>query len=260
VNDPGRNDEARSRLPAGRPPRAAGRTEVLSREEILDAALAIANRGELDRLSMRRLAEELHVSAMSLYAHVADKDDILDEIIENRLRGVGLPAKSAGWLDWMAEVAERLRLVLAREPALLDRYCRRPVGVPAAIERMEASLAVLRRAGFSGADAVETFAAVHTYTIGFAALELARQVNDGVPFVAHASPLHTETLGYWPGFFANLEPDDFPQLVELRPDLGAFTGTAQFTTGLESLLAGLAARFLEPSPGRSRERRGGRSG
>jgi AcrR family transcriptional regulator len=250
VSESERSDDPVHRLPAGRSPRAAGRTEVLSREEILAAAMAIADRGELDRLSMRRLAEELHVSAMSLYARVADKDDILDEIIEHRLRAVGLPAQSGDWLGWMSEVAERLRHILAREPALLDRYCRRPVGVAAAIERMEASLAVLRRVGFTGADAVETFAAVHTYTIGFAALESARRVNEGGSGRGAASPRPAGSASDWPAFFATLEPGRFPQLVELRPDLGAFTGTAQFKTGLETLLAGLAARFVGLSDGR----------
>ncbi len=236
---------ARSR----RPPRATGRAQVLSREEILAAAIAIADRGGLERLSMRHLADELHVSAMSLYAHVADKDEILDSIIERRLRESGLPERSSDWLGWTAEVADRLRKLLVDNPALLDRYCRRPVGVPAALDRMEASIAVLRRTGFSGPDAINTFAAVHTYTIGFAALESSRrgtalQESSDRSSRTRATPLQERSAGYWPAYFATLDPRRFPHLVELCPDLASFTSAAQFKVGIETLLAGLCARFV----------------
>ena len=247
MNDPAAPGSSSRPAPKTRAPRAVGRTKVLTRDEIIAAAVEIADRGDLRRLTMRHLADALQVRAMSLYARVADKDEILDGIIEHRLRASGLPEPGGHWFAWMCEVAERLRRMLVQEPALLDRYCRRPVGVPAALERMEASLAVLRNVGFTGPDAVEIFASVHTYTIGFAALESARHGSAGVPRGEETAPSPEGGTGYWPASFAALDPGRFPNLVELRPDLAAFTGAAQFRVGLETLLGGLAARVLGPA-------------
>ncbi len=230
--------------PRPRPPRAVGRAELLTRDEILGAAIEMADAGDLERLTMRLLAKKLQVSAMSLYAHVADKDEILDAIIDHRLRESGLPPLSGDWLGWMGDVADRLRGMLVANPALLDRYARRPVGVTAALDRMEASIAVLRRAGFSARDAIDTFAAVHTYTIGFAALEASRLGSFRATARSSASPLTEADPGYWPAFFASLDAQRFPNLVESCPDLAQFTGSAPFRVGLETLLGGLAARFV----------------
>jgi AcrR family transcriptional regulator len=233
------------RAKSSRPPRAVGRTKVLTREEVLDTALALADGGELERLTMRRLAEELGVSAMSLYAHVDDKDDILDAVIDQRLRERGLPAPSGDWLAWMTDVAGRLRALLVDNPALLDRYCRRPVGVPAALDRMEASLEVLRQAGFAASDALTAFAAMHTYTIGFASLELARADSKATSSRAAIAPLRETSPGYWPAFLATLDSERFPILASTCPDLASFTGSEQFRAGLETLMAGLSARYIE---------------
>ena len=117
-------------------PRAARRSTILSRDEVLQAAVAMADDVGVDAVTMRSLADSLGVSAMSLYAHVADKDDILDAVIDSRLRAVGLPETSRPWQHWILEISQDLRAVLVAEPALLDRYGRRPVATPAALTRM----------------------------------------------------------------------------------------------------------------------------
>ena len=221
-----------------------GREVPLTRDEITATALRATERGELDALTMRSLADELGVTAMALYSHVANKDEILDEIIDGVLSQEAMPppVDAADWKAWTVTAAERLQGVLVRYPALLDRYCRRPVGVPAALRRMEASFEVLRRAGFDADECVAAYATVHTYTLGFAALEIARQVSGrgeaprGVGTLSEASP------HYWPAYFASLDRSEFPNLARLTPDLTTFTTERQFHDGLLAVLAGIDAR------------------
>jgi AcrR family transcriptional regulator len=222
----------------------------LTRDDITAAAFRAVERDELDALTMRGLARELGVTAMALYAHVENKDEILDEIIDRVLRDVGVADVDDGgdWKAWMVETTERLQRVLVRYPALLDRYCRRPVGVPAALERMEAVLDVLRRAGFDDRRCIAAYATIQTYTLGFAALETARQRGlrqvpaRAVVELTEASPF------YWPTLFASLPASEYPNLVRLSPDLTSFTTDAQFHDGLLAILDGLESeRSLEQS-------------
>lgn len=229
-------------------PRAARRSTILSRDEVLQAAVAMADDVGVDAVTMRSLADSLGVSAMSLYAHVADKDDILDAVIDSRLRAVGLPETSRPWQHWILEISQDLRAVLVAEPALLDRYGRRPVATPAALTRMEVALDVLTRNGFDDAAAVTAFAAVHTYTIGFAALEASR----GVP--ARRTRRNPTSLAdthpkYWPAYFATLDHGSYPQLTRLQPDLLAFTADDQFNAGLTALIGGLDQQRNNPPYG-----------
>ena len=214
----------------------------LTRAEIITAAIDATELGELESLTMRSLAEQLGVTAMALYAHVANKDEILDEIINQVLArdALPLPHRHADCRQWTIDSAEHLRGVLARYPALLDRYCRRPVGVPAALTRMETALEVLRRAGFDDTTCVATYATIHTYTLGFAALEIARTMLSERPITRRADqPLTEESPHYWPAVFAGLPPSEYPNLTRLTPDLATFTNHSQFHHGLLTILDGL---------------------
>jgi AcrR family transcriptional regulator len=112
---------------------------------------------------------------MSLYRHVRDKDDLLDEVVDRLLSRVWRPRASPDdWQAWVLEAADKLRHFLVSEPAGLHVYLQHPVVSPIAIERMETMMRVLRTAGATEADAMRAYGAVHTYTIGFAALEASR--------------------------------------------------------------------------------------
>ncbi len=193
---------------------------------------------------MRSLAGELGVTAMALYSHVTNKDEILDEILNAVLSQEAMPEPvgAADWKTWTLTAAERLQEVLVRYPALLDRYCRRPVGVPAAIRRMDDSLEVLRRAGFDAEECVAAYATVHTYTLGFAALEIARRVSGRTDAERGSGALTEASPHYWPAFFAGLDQSEFPNLTWLTPDLTKFTTEQQFHDGLLAVLDGIDAR------------------
>lgn len=217
------------------------RRRPLSRQRIVDAALLITRRGGLGALSMRALADELGVSPMALYAHVADKDEIVDALLDDALaRHAPPPPPSADWRAWMVDFAEQLHAFLVDRPELLDRYCRSPVGVAAALDRMEAALAVLVAAGFDDEGAVDVFATVQTVTVGFTTLELARRRarpagRSGGPVAG----LDQRSAQYWPALFSTLPPERYPRLVRARPDLAGFTSPARFHAVVRSLLDGL---------------------
>ncbi len=165
---------------------------------------------------MRALAAELGVAPMSLYGHVRDKDDLLDEVVDRLLESRWKPRVSkVDWRVWIIQAADRLRELLISEPVALHVYLSHPVVSPSAIRRMEMMLEVLATAGLSGADAEHAYAAIHTYTVGFAALEASR---------------------------AKGAQDSDRSEDPLRSRLSRFTTGTQFRRGLSFLLAGVVSQ------------------
>ncbi len=126
-------------------------------------------------MTIRSLAAELGVAPMSLYRHVRDKDDLLNEVVDRLLARAWRPRTDQGnWRAWVTEAADNLRRFLVTQPAALHVYLQHPVVSHSAITRMEAMLEVLRSAGADEAAARRAYGAIHTYTVGFAALEASR--------------------------------------------------------------------------------------
>ena len=184
----------------------------ITREQVIDAAERAVRGGGFEEMTIRSLATELGVAPMSLYRHIRDKDDLLEEVVDRLLARRWRPrAKEGDWMAWTAEAAQRFRDFLISEPAALYIYLRRPVTSPVAMARMEAVLTVLGDAGFDQEFARRVYGTIHTYTIGFAALEASR---------ARVTPK---------GSIVN-------ETAEL---LAAFTTPQQFTEGLAYLLEGI---------------------
>lgn len=140
------------------------------------AALRVVDNGGYQRLTIRGLAADLGVAPMSLYRHVASKDDLLEAVVDRLVERCWRPERDpADWRGWVGEAASRLRDLLVSHPAALQVYLRHPVATPAAIERMQTMLDVLGAATSDPAAALRGYAAVHTYTLGFAALEASRE-------------------------------------------------------------------------------------
>jgi TetR/AcrR family tetracycline transcriptional repressor len=156
-------------------PRRRAAWGSISREQVVDAAAQAVEEGRYEQMTIRSLAADLGIGPMSLYRHVRDKDDLLVEVTDRQLAETWKPrARRTNWQAWIAEAAERLRELLVSQPGALHVYLRRPVVTPAAIDRMDAMLAVLRDAGFDEPLARRAYGAIHTYTIGFAALQASR--------------------------------------------------------------------------------------
>jgi AcrR family transcriptional regulator len=179
---------------------------------VVDAATRVVKRGGYQTMTIRSLAAEVGVAPMSLYRHVRNRDDLLDEVVDRLLAKAWQPSVSTGdWQDWVTEAAEKLRAFLAHQPAALHVYLQHPVVSPAAIARMTAIMDVLRIVTADEAVARRAYAAIHTYTLGFAALEASR---------SGWTPANDESIG-------------------LAEELAGYVTPAQFSAGLRYLLEGI---------------------
>ncbi|GEM_PF-741613 len=191
---------------------------TISRERVIGAALKVIEAGRYEQMTIRSLAAELNVAPMSLYRHVRNKDDLLDEVVDRLLARRWRPrAKAQDWQAWIAEAADRLRRFLVTQPAALHVYLAHPVVSPAAIARMEAMIGVLHEALGDEEEAKRAYGTIHTYTIGFAALEASR---------AHS------TVGSHEGDEA------------LARQLAGYTTSEQFMQGLRYLIEAIEHRAV----------------
>jgi len=140
----------------------------LSRDAILDAAIGLLDREGLAALSMRKLGAALGVEAMSLYNHVPSKDALLDGIHERILLSLEPPASARSWQAFVRHQAHALHRALHAHPHAIPLFATRPAATPAAIERLDRYLEVLRRAGFKPLDALSIVQLVAQLVIGHA--------------------------------------------------------------------------------------------
>jgi AcrR family transcriptional regulator len=212
-------------------PDAAPRTP-LTRQRVLRAAVALADRGGVGALSMRKLAQELGVEAMSLYHHVANKDDILDGIVDVVFGEIELPTGEAGWEAAMRRRSVSAREALRRHPWATGLMESRRTPGPANIRHHDAVLGVLRNAGFPVELAAHAYSLLDSYIYGFALQEA-------------SLPFHTpeETAEVAQEIMAVFPADDYPHLAEIATEHVLQPGYDygdEFLYGLDLILDGLA--------------------
>jgi AcrR family transcriptional regulator len=206
---------------------------TLSRDRVVDAALVLLDAEGLGALTMPSLAKHLGVGTMSLYRHVADKDDLVNAVAEHVLSDVAVPDGDPD--DWEGRVIGYLRALreAARaHPALSRILAERGLTVGPVFDQLEAVHAILRTAGFSDLDAVRTFYSLLTYVFGFVVWELPRVRRQ------HASA-YVES---WNNAIDQLDPMAYPNLHALRRQLTTTASAEQFEYGLEHLLRSLHRR------------------
>src|SRR5215469_10067043 len=140
----------------------------LTRDRILRAAAGCADQHGLEALTMRRLGQLLGVEAMSLYNHVANKDDLLDGMVDLVFGEIDLPPADVDWQTAMRQRALSVREVLVRHPWATSLMESRLSPGPATLRHHDAVLGTLRQAGFSLALAAHAFSAINSYIYGFA--------------------------------------------------------------------------------------------
>jgi AcrR family transcriptional regulator len=205
----------------------------LTRDRILDAAVALADRDGIEAVSMRRLGQELGVEAMSLYKHVADKDDVLDGIADRVAASFQLPSPDLPWPSAIRECAIAAHGVLLRHPWAGPLLESQIAPGPARLAYLDAVLGVLRGAGFSLHDVAHAFGALDSHLYGFT-MQVASWPFDAedMPDIAAAM---VETLS----------ADRYPNLIAMGA-LVAENGQGvpvDFTFGLDLLLDGLERRL-----------------
>lgn len=201
----------------------------LSRERLLLAALRIADEGGIESLSMRKLAEDLGVKAMSLYNHVVNKDDVLCGIVDLVVSEIELPSLETDWKTAMRRRAIAAHEVLLRHSwatmALMSR-----VNVGSAMLRyVDATLGCLREAGFSVEMADHAWNAIDSHIYGFTLQE--------INFPIEAAEYSAVAENY----LSQIPADQYPYLNQLTHHVieGDYDGIHDFEFGLELILDGL---------------------
>src|SRR5258708_22105211 len=140
----------------------------LSRERVMRAAIALADSSGIESLSMRKLGQELGVEAMSLYNHVANKDDILDGIVDLVFGEIALPSGKGDWKRAMRKRAISAHEALLRHPWAPSLMQSRTRPGPATLRHPDSVLGSLRNADCTLVMAAHAVSAIVGYVYGFA--------------------------------------------------------------------------------------------
>jgi AcrR family transcriptional regulator len=144
----------------------------LSRERVLRAAITHADAGGIEALTMRTLAEELGVAPMALYRHIANKDDLVDAMVDVVFSEIDLPASTAGWKTGMRQRAISAREVLSRHRWAIGLMESRTNPGPANLRHHDAVIGTLRAAGFTIPMAAHAYSLLDSYIYGFALTQM----------------------------------------------------------------------------------------
>jgi AcrR family transcriptional regulator len=213
----------------------------LSRERVLNAAVAFADERGIESLSMRKLGEALGVEAMSLYNHVANKDQLLDGMVDIVFSEVGLPAGDVDWKTAMRRRAVSARRVLSTHRWAIGLMESRTSPGPATLRHHDAVIGCLRGAGFSVAMAAHAFSLLDSYVYGFALQEAT------LPFDTAEQTAEVAEM-----ILSSLQPDEYPHLTELAVEHVLQPGYSygdDFEFGLDLILHGLDAATLARNSG-----------
>jgi AcrR family transcriptional regulator len=140
----------------------------LSPERVLRAAVALADSGGIESLTMRRLGQDLGVEAMSLYKHVANKDALLDGMVDLVFAEIELPSGDTDWRTAMRDRAVSTRAALTRHPWATPLMQSRTAPGPATLRHHDTVIGTLRGAGFSVELTAHAFSVLDGYIYGFA--------------------------------------------------------------------------------------------
>jgi AcrR family transcriptional regulator len=140
----------------------------LTRERVLEAALKLADAGGIEALTMRKLGQALGVEAMAVYYHLANKDEILDGIIDLVFAEIDLPVTGGDWRDAQRQRAISLRDVLLRHRWAIGMMESRANPGAANLRHHDAVIGNLRAAGFDSAMVAHAYSLLDGYIYGFA--------------------------------------------------------------------------------------------
>jgi AcrR family transcriptional regulator len=210
-------------------PKTATR-EPLSRARVLQAAVALADEAGLEAFSMRALAQELGVVPMALYKHVANKDELLDGMVDIVFGEIELPPAELEWRSAMRGRASSTREALRRHSWAIGMMESRRPG-PANLRNHNAVMGCLREAGFSFELAIHAYSVQDAYIYGFALQE--RDTGFETPDSAGEAAQRRAD--------ANGALEQYPYLAEIVTELphSGYDNAVEFAWGLELILDGL---------------------
>jgi AcrR family transcriptional regulator len=202
----------------------------LNRDRVLQAAVALADEAGLDGFSMRGLAQVLGVVPMALYKHFANKEELLDGMVDIVFGEMDSPSIGEDWRSALRRRAISAREALKRHTWAIGRMESRHPG-PANLRHHNATMGCLREAGFSFRMAIHAYSVQDAYIYGFALQE--KDLGFETPASAgEAAQRRAETVD---------APDDYPYLLEIvtrLPETG-YDPAIEFEWGLDLILDGL---------------------
>lgn len=218
---------------------ATSRTgKQLTEQQIIKAAIKIADEKDIDALTIRGLAAELGVGTMTLYGYFHGKGEILDGMANHILGGFSIPeipANSSPKVVFCRLGAALLEL-MREHPSVIRLLSTRVTGSHVSMRgAVEALVARLRAAGFTGAGAVRAYGLLMVYTLGFASYQTPR------PWARSDAPDVSELRRQRKHFYASLPRPDFENVVDFADAMVSVATDEQFRYGLERLVAGLLA-------------------
>jgi AcrR family transcriptional regulator len=204
----------------------------LSRDRILRAALDLADRDGFEACTMRKLGAQLGVEAMSLYRHVTGKEDLLGGLVEMVFAEIEVDRPgTTEWRTAMRERADSQRAAMHRHRWAIGLMEGRMQPGPASLRVHDATLGILREAGFSFRAAVHANSVLDAYVYGFALQErdLPAQADGATAEVMREQARHVPQMS------------DYPYLVEAMGEFsdGGYDYDAEFAFGLELILDGI---------------------
>jgi TetR/AcrR family transcriptional regulator, tetracycline repressor protein len=161
-------------------PRRRGRPPRVSRDQILAAALRIADANGLEQLTMRRLGAELGVDPMTIYGHVPDKTALFDGLVELVLAGITLPGRTGEWAHDFRAAAHAARAALLAHPHLIPLLGTRPPVTQPAFTLWESLTSILLDADLSEEQAADGADCLGRLLIGHALAEAGQPPGGGV--------------------------------------------------------------------------------
>lgn len=207
------------------------RRPTLTKSAIIGAALSLADTDGLESLSMRRLATELSVKAMSLYNHVSNRDEIVDALVERVIEEMGAPDLSLPWNTAIRAQGHATHDALLRHPwASLAIMSRMNIG-PARFRYVDRMIGCFLNAGFSIPDADYAMNTVESYIYGFTLQELTFPLRDGT---------YQETAA---AYIDAIPSDRYPYLHRVAHAVmhGEYDGTHDFSRGLDAIIETIQA-------------------
>ena len=203
----------------------------LNREKVLHAALELADADGVEVLSMRKLAKQVGVEAMSLYNHVASKDDLIDGLLDLVFEEIEAPEPGVEWRAALRRRATTTREALRRHPWANGLMEGRANPGPASNALHEAVLRCLREAGFSVEHTARAYSLQDSFIYGFALQEKTMGHESPEEAAAAATARGEDSNGY----------REYPYLIEVEAELSrsGYDHAAEFEWGLTLILEGL---------------------
>ncbi|WP_154793891.1 TetR/AcrR family transcriptional regulator [Occultella kanbiaonis] len=213
-------------------PSTKGRPASTSLAEVISAGLAVVRAEGLEALSMRKVAKELGVGAMSLYTYVPGRTELIDLMIDSVYGGLGLPEAGEPWRTALGQYCREFWELYEREPWLLQTNMWRAPLSPRVLDAQEAGLRTLIRTALAPVQVVQTIGLVDTVLQGLARSSIAESVDSDASGVGQDD--YWESMSsFWEDWF---DVDRYPVMTEVYL-AGAFDNdVGGFETTLERLL------------------------